>query len=76
MSAAQARGERIGDLHITAAAADSYRETDQDRIEPAGAGWTAPERRADGSDADRTGAWPEKGIAGAQLGPNRNGRKW
>lgn len=22
------------------------------------------------------GAWPEKGIVGSQLGPNKNGRKW
>lgn len=28
------------------------------------------------SDADRIGAWPEKGILDTQLGPNRNGRKW
>ncbi len=35
-----------------------------------------PKRRADGSDADRVGAWPERGIFDTQLGPNRNGRKW
>lgn len=34
------------------------------------------ERRADGSDADAVGAWPERGILGTQLGPNRNGRQW
>ncbi len=33
-------------------------------------------RRADGSDADAIGAWPERGILGTQLGPNRNGRPW
>jgi hypothetical protein len=22
------------------------------------------------------GAWPERGILGTQLGPNKNGRKW
>ena len=32
--------------------------------------------RADGSDADAIGAWPERGILGTQLGPNRNGRPW
>ncbi|GAN77671.1 metallophosphoesterase family protein [Acidisphaera rubrifaciens] len=31
---------------------------------------------ADGSDRDAVGAWPEKHIAGTQLGPNRNGRAW
>jgi 3',5'-cyclic-AMP phosphodiesterase len=35
-----------------------------------------PPRHADGSDKDTVGAWPEKGIFGSQLGPNRNGRKW
>jgi len=27
-----------------------------------------------GSDADSIGAWPENGIFGTQLGPNRNGK--
>jgi 3',5'-cyclic-AMP phosphodiesterase len=35
-----------------------------------------PVRQANGSDADALGGWPEKGILGTQLGPNRNGRKW
>jgi hypothetical protein len=34
------------------------------------------ERHADGSDADRIGAWEARGILGTQLGPNRNGRHW
>ncbi len=33
-----------------------------------------PVRKADGSDADTIGAWPENGIFGTQLGPNRNGK--
>ena len=37
---------------------------------------TSPERAAAGSDANAIGAWPEKGLLGTQLGPNRNGRKW
>lgn len=32
--------------------------------------------RGDGSDADRIGAWADRGIVGSQLGPNRNGRQW
>ncbi len=28
----------------------------------------------DGSDAASVGAWPENGIFGTQLGPNRNGK--
>ncbi len=38
--------------------------------------YEAPQRHGDGSDRDAIGAWPEKGIPGGQLGPNRNGRKW
>ena len=49
---------------------------DEDSVEPAHPGWTAPGRAADGSDRDRVGAWPEKGIFDTQLGPNRNGKKW
>ena len=55
---------------------DARGRTDQDWVEPAGPGWSSPARCADGSDADRIGAWPEKGVLDTQLGPNRNGRKW
>ena len=55
---------------------DTRRRTDDDSVEPSGRDWPALRRHADGSDADRVVAWPEKGIFDAQLGPNRNGRKW
>ncbi len=29
---------------------------------------------SDASDAASVGAWPENGIFGTQLGPNRNGK--
>ena len=29
-----------------------------------------------GDDGNAIGAYPEKGILGTQLGPNKNGRKW
>ena len=45
-------------------------------IDFADAAHFATERRADGSDADAIGAWPERGILGTRLGPNRNGRQW
>ena len=57
-------------------ARDAQGREDEDQVEPARPGWTAPERTADGSDQDRVGAWPEKGILDTQLGPNRNGRQW
>ncbi|WP_121199779.1 hypothetical protein [Mucilaginibacter gracilis] len=31
-------------------------------------------RTKNGSDADAIEAWPENGIFGTQLGPNRNGK--
>ncbi len=55
-------------------ATDARGRTDEDRIET---GHDASiVRAADGSDRDAVGAWPEKGILGTQLGPNRNGRAW
>ncbi len=61
---------------VTVRARDANARHDEDQIEPAGHDWTSPKRHADGSDADRVGAWPERGIFDTQLGPNRNGRKW
>jgi hypothetical protein len=37
--------------------------------------YDAPARKP-GDSANAIGAYPEKGILGTQLGPNRNGRKW
>ncbi len=42
-------------------------------IRAAGASYVPPARAGRGSDADAVGAWPENGIPGTQLGPNRNG---
>ncbi|AMR31087.1 hypothetical protein A0256_06445 [Mucilaginibacter sp. PAMC 26640] len=33
-----------------------------------------PVRVAEGSDGDSIGAWPQNGLFGTQLGPNRNGK--
>ncbi len=57
-------------------ARDVQGRQDEDCVAPAHPGWTAPGRAADGSDRDRVGAWPEKGILDTQLGPNRKGKKW
>jgi Icc protein len=69
--ASTARGE-----HVVVRARDARGRIDDDQIEVGGQGYVPPARRADGSDADRIGPWPEKGIFDSQLGPNRNGRKW
>ena len=37
--------------------------------------YQAPQRQPD-DDANAIGAYPEKGLLGTQLGPNKNGRKW
>lgn len=64
------------DEPVRVRARDARGRRDEDRVEPVRPGWTPPERAADGSDRDRVGAWPEKGILDTQLGPNRNGRQW
>ncbi len=65
-----------GASRVVVRARDANGRADEDQVEPANAGWTAPKRRVDGSDADRIGAWPERGILDTQLGPNRNGQRW
>jgi Icc protein len=61
---------------IRVRASDERGRTDEDVVEPLLPGARQADRFADGSDKDRISAWPEKGILGTQLGPNRNGRKW
>jgi hypothetical protein len=64
------------DFELTVRASDSAGQSDAQTIRVAREGYRSPQRKADGSDADAIGAWPEMGILGTQLGPNRNGRKW
>lgn len=71
----EARCEAPGNT-VRVRARDAKDRTDQDMVEPARPGWTMPKRAGDGSDQDRVGAWPERGILDTQLGPNRNGKKW
>ena len=61
---------------ITVRATDESGATDEDRIELPDPASPPPPRHADGSDADRIGAWPGKHVFDTQLGPNRNGRHW
>ncbi len=65
-------------LHeLTVKAEDKAGGSDEDRIvvrvSRAGAHIAKTGKRIDDF---IIGAWPEKGIAGTQLGPNKNGRKW
>jgi hypothetical protein len=64
------------DFDLTVRATDTIGNSDTETIRVAGGSYRAPQRTANGSDADAIGAWPEKHILGTQLGPNRNGRKW
>lgn len=63
-------------LSVTAVDAEGARDTD--RIEWGGAAYR-PEAVADavfGTDAHAVEPWPEHGVLGTQLGPNKHGRKW
>ena len=60
---------------LTVRAVDDAGRPAQDRVAVAVEGFTPGIGRRDGSDADAIGAWPERGILGSQLGPNRNGLK-
>jgi Icc protein len=61
---------------LTGEASDGSGRIDTDTIQSAATGDRPTERRADGSDADTIGAWPERHVLGTQPGPNRNGRPW
>ncbi|MDQ2804293.1 MAG: metallophosphoesterase [Pseudomonadota bacterium] len=63
-------------FRLTVRIEDNAGASDSDMIEVAAGAFGATTHHADGSDKDALGAWPEKGIPGGQLGPNRNGRKW
>ena len=65
-----------GPFKISVRATDLRGSSDIDSIDVYATGADFPERYADGSDNDAIGAWDDKHIAGTQLGPNRNGRKW
>jgi hypothetical protein len=64
--------ERI--VTITVQAVDETGRPGQHTIRAATRAYIPPARIRDGSDADSVGAWPENGIYGTQLGPNRNAK--
>ncbi len=59
---------------LTVQAVDNSGRPGQHRIQAATPAYVPPIRPRDGSDASSIGAWPENGIFGTQLGPNRNGK--
>lgn len=65
-----------GGHRLAVRATDATGRQGLDEIEPATDRASIPTSRGIGSDADAVGAWPERGLLGTQLGPNRNGRHW
>jgi len=65
-----------GARRLAVRAVDATGALDEDVVEPIRDGRGPATSQGIGSDADALGAWPEKGLLGTQLGPNRNGRQW
>jgi hypothetical protein len=63
-----------GPVAMTVRAIDETGRPGQHQIEAATQGGDLALREALGSDAATIGAWPENGIFGTQLGPNRNAK--
>ena len=59
---------------ITVRAVDETGRPGQHTVRAATRAYAPPARVPTGSDAASVGAWPENGIFGTQLGPNRNGK--
>jgi Icc protein len=60
---------------LTVRAADKTGRPGQHTIQVANGAYVPPPRVRNGSDEASIGAWPDNGIFGTQLGPNRNGRR-
>ncbi len=66
-----------GEHELTATAEDSQGRTGTDTIRiRVGRGSATQRARAAVDHENALGAWPERGILGTQLGPNKNGKKW
>ena len=61
-------------MSIAVQAVDQSGRPGQHTIRTATRAYVPPVRIRDGSDAASIGAWPENGVFGTQLGPNRNGK--
>lgn len=61
---------------LTVEAVDDHGRPARHTITVGTASYKLPPRTRNGSDLDSIGAWPENGIYGTQLGPNRNSKPW
>ena len=66
-----------GSYALTVEANDNSGElgTDEIRVVCGRSAYKGSERRERDQD-NAVEAWPEQGLLGTQLGPNKNGRKW
>ncbi|MDP9080323.1 MAG: metallophosphoesterase [Bacteroidota bacterium] len=61
-------------INVTVEATDETGRPGQHTIQLAATSYRQAKRIKNGSDANAIGAWPENGIFGTQLGPNRNAK--
>ena len=77
---ADLRGLAMGDhvVRVDALDADGSGDADSIGIEVAGVlrDPRSPVKAGPGQDRHSIGAWPQRGLLGTQLGPNKHGRKW
>lgn len=66
--------EGVYDLTVQALHCSGAEVTDRIRVRVGRA--TNKTERAERDQDNALGAWPEHGLLGTQLGPNKNGRKW
>jgi hypothetical protein len=70
---ASALDEGVHSLVVTAKAEIGKAATDEIRVV---IGNPVFQKRANRDQDNALGAWPEHGLLGTQLGPNKNGKKW
>jgi hypothetical protein len=69
-------GLQEGTHELTVTASDTNLRTSVDRIRVGFGNALASMPRAERDQDNAISAWPEHGLLGTQLGPNKNGRKW
>lgn len=66
-----------GEYSLSVLVEDANRNTAEDSIAMVlGASAYKSREHSDHDQENSIGAWPERGLLGTQLGPNKNGRKW
>jgi hypothetical protein len=68
-----APGEGVHSLRVSVADERGTVATDEIRVAIGGG---IERKRLERDQDNALGAWPEHGLVGTQLGPNKNGKKW